>query len=746
MLKFLLSICLLFWFSPTFSQVTVRFDRLPATRQLVPRSEQNQADVNIEGAISTTGYERMAVSVFRNNQLWTYQSQALSYSNDTAHFSFKPSIRAELAEYRFEVFACRTSDSVRVALRDSVVCGDVFLIYGQSNAFNYFNYPDYRFQNEFCRTFGNGILPEDTTWQLANHLPSLTSTWGVELQRLIQENQRIPICLINGAYGGASIDFLSNRNDQNPADPSTHYGFLLRRVRKAGVGHAVKALWWWQGEYEAYGNLSGYEQKFPILYNNWLQDYPTVQKIYVVQVAIPNAPSAVAGTIRDFQRKTARLYPKIATWTSLGTSGFDGLHYSIDGYLRHAQQMYRLMARDFYGAKDQQNVDSPEPRKVFYASPENREITLIFDPTQQLFWQRDTTVTRDGRTATRKMVDYLYFDGQAGQIETLSARGNVVTITLKQPSTATKFTYLPGYFKDDVSNTYDGPHLRNARGMAAFSFENIPIAAALAAPKMTAEALNINQVVLSWEAVNLPGVEYVVERAPQPTGPFGLLLRTNKVASIDDRLPGGQTYYYRLKISSTEAESAYSAVVSATTLIPLEAPRLRATPISHRQIRLDWEMPVGTSGVYFRVERSLRAEADFAVVASPAGPTQFTDSLLTPATTYFYRVKAVAAKIESPYSTAVEATTLVLTALQPIFSDDVQVFPNPAERELRVSFGENAFGTYRLMDGSGKTLREEEFSQQKSLNLSLDALPAGIYTLQLDTGHQIISKKIVITR
>ena len=41
--------------------------------------------------------------------------------------------------------------------------------------------------------------------------------WGMDLARRLVENQKIPICIINGAVGGTPID----QHQRNPAEPDT---------------------------------------------------------------------------------------------------------------------------------------------------------------------------------------------------------------------------------------------------------------------------------------------------------------------------------------------------------------------------------------------------------------------------------------------------------------------------------------------------------------------------------------------
>ena len=82
--------------------------------------------------------------------------------------------------------------------------------------------------------------------------------WGVELARRLVENHQVPVCIINGAVGGARID-QHQRNAADPEDMTTIYGRLLWRVRRARLTH-VRAVLWHQGENDqgADGPTGGY--------------------------------------------------------------------------------------------------------------------------------------------------------------------------------------------------------------------------------------------------------------------------------------------------------------------------------------------------------------------------------------------------------------------------------------------------------------------------------------------------------
>ena len=81
---------------------------------------------------------------------------------------------------------------------------------------------------------------------------------------------------------------------------------------------------------------------------------------------------------------------------------------------------------------------------------------------------------------------------------------------------------------------------------------------------------------------------------------------------------------------------------------------LAATALNATQIKLTWSAVTGATG--YRVERSPDGSTGWTQVGSSA-TASFTDSSLTPSTTYFYRVSALNGPSSSPPSTTASATT-----------------------------------------------------------------------------------------
>ncbi|GAB2542561.1 sialate O-acetylesterase [Spirosoma aerophilum] len=550
------------------------FEQLPNDLQLYPRDVNNEANVVISGKTDTPGYAKIGMQVIREGVLTNVVSQTIDAASNSFPFNLTYAIKAEPAEYTFRVFMYKGADSLLVAEPKRIVCGDVYILYGQSNALALpeldelysFNFDDKYMRNaDYTYEGAKGRV----SWFQAKQPFASIGGFGLTLQRLILENYGIPTCVLNGAQGGTGIDALTSRDPSNHANPITFYGNLLNRAQLAGVAKQVKAIIWKQGEAEAGLETAGYDVKFATLYNQLREDYGNA-RIYVGQINILNVPQDGAAELRDFQRRTKYLFKNVETVATVGTPGYDGIHYSGLANQKLAFEQFRLIARDMYGSKDTVQINSPDIRKTFY-NVRKDTITLEFD--SQMVWMNDTTFynfATGEKIAFRELKDFFYLDKQAGLIAGGSASGNRVTLRLKQPASAKTIRYLPAFFSDSASEFYDGPTLKNSRGMRAFTFDNVAIADAIApVTTLAAKPITENQIQINWTASATAQTQFLERAEDTPTN-FRQIAALNGTTNTftDTNLPNMfGTYYYRLRAYSSISESPYSNTVSARPLV-----------------------------------------------------------------------------------------------------------------------------------------------------------------------------------
>lgn len=374
-------------------------------------------------------------------------------------------IPAGLVKYRA---VCRAGDRV-LHEAQNLLCGDVFLIDGQSNAVaTDFGKEEPPTPNEWVRTFGNmgdGPPSRQAFWTTGVARGNgQMGYWGVELGRRLVESQKVPICIINGAVGGTRID-QHQRNHADPTDVNTIYGRLLWRVREAGLAHGVRGIIWHQGENDqgADGPAGGYgwesyRSYFHTLATAWQEDYPNLRHIHLFQIW-PNA-CAMGGNgsgdrLREVQRTLGRDFSRLAVMSTLGIRPPGPCHYPAAGYAEFARLIAPLVERDHYGRTFSESITPPNLVKAAFTSPAREAIALEFD--QPVVWKPE-------------LASEFLLDGKRGCVGEGSVVGNVLTLRLREPGTARTITYVEG------SSWSQDRLLVGGNGIAALTFCEVPIA------------------------------------------------------------------------------------------------------------------------------------------------------------------------------------------------------------------------------------------------------------------------------
>ncbi len=460
------------------SQV-VSYQSLPRNLQFFARDLNDSALVTYSGTLSTAGYDSVFVEVFRNNILWNRKSNKLNYTAGSASFNIGQKIYCELAEYKFKLFVKSGSNSTLLKTADSLVCGDVFIIAGQSNSHPTNSAANYK--NEFCRSFGvqtanyngNNYNAADTNWGVSKADGAVYSfagpynvgVWALRLQELIKTNYGIPTCFINGGRASSPIT-MHLRNESNPTDLTSVYGKLLYRVKKAGLEDEVKAIFWYQGESDGTSSWVNYMANFRKLHNSWKTDYPNFSKIFLFQTR-PACSEQYASQLREVQRKIPEEIQDVELISTAGIPYYEGCHFGYYGYQWIADVVFRPLSYYYYGGSDTANMRPPNVKSAFFKDASKTEIHVLFSNSKVASWPADTL--------NQRMRDYFYLDGQTGKVQQGSVSGDTVKLKLYTASNAKKLTYLPTVWNHDDSLVYEGPFMKNSRKVGALSFHDYPI-------------------------------------------------------------------------------------------------------------------------------------------------------------------------------------------------------------------------------------------------------------------------------
>lgn len=447
--------------APSFPDV--EFTTLPRNAQLFPRDLSDQHQLTVDGTVHTPGWSSVEVVVLQDGAGFTTVSQPLSYTGSDAPFSLSPVIDAGLFDYDLRVELVAGPTRVRVAERSNLLCGDVILVNGQSNAVATDYHEEHlanQSQSFFIRTFGTSLpdgpeVPFDLNWAMADgenqFAHASVGAWPLRVAEILVQDQEVPIALINGALGGTNV-FLHQRNDLDPTDLDTIYGRLLYRVQEAEVLDDIRILLWHQGESD--GAFAGiYTFFFDELHTDLFTDYPSLQTMYMFQIRqgcnTPNNP------VREAIRTRQDVYPDIYVMSTEAAPGHDGCHFEYAGYREFGDRMARVVLRDFYGSSDTLGIDPPNIDFAFWTTGIHDKLLLVFrNPTDTLVLDPNA---------------YLDFAVNDPSVSILSATisANTISLQLSGASTATTVSYK-GHFMD-------GDWLKNARGVGALSFFDVPI-------------------------------------------------------------------------------------------------------------------------------------------------------------------------------------------------------------------------------------------------------------------------------
>jgi len=445
-------------------------------------------------------------------------------------------------------------DSAPLATVTNLLCGDAYIIEGQSNALATDNSaPNDSTTDPWIRTYGltlgwGSAISKGSELQLG--------LWGWYLAKRLTVNDNMPICIINAAVGGTRID----QHMPNPAGRGTAgslysiYANLYNRVVGAKLTHGIRGVLWHQGEQDqGAGGPDGdydykfYQQYFVDMSAAWKQDFPNIRNYYVFQIW-PAACGDVSRNdqLREVQRSLSRLYSNMRVMSTLGIVPGSSCHYGAAGYQVFSDLIGPLVEVDHYGYVPAAPVTAPDLKRAYFTTATNNEVTLDFG--QNMAWN----------LATASSLFFLAdVNGTAvGTVTGGSVSGNLVRVNVTGAAAATTITYLKGTVSWNQTNI-----LKGTNGIAALTFADVAIAPP--APTGLSATAGSNQVALSWTA-SAGATGYNVRRATTNGGPYTTIGTAVGTSYTDTGVTSGTTYYYVVSATVTSGESPDSTQVSAT--------------------------------------------------------------------------------------------------------------------------------------------------------------------------------------
>ena len=446
-------------------------DEKPEDGQFFARDDQNVGTLHYNGTL-TEAADAVFLKLYADDVL--IKTETTKPGADQS-YALAAKLKPGLIKYKVEFGTKRGGKETVQQTVTNLVCGDAYLIDGQSNGLatdtGEKSPPE---TSEWIRSYGRpsgnpkanqGNLWCYPVWKASQGEKAELGWWGMELAKRLLASQKMPIFIINAAVGGTRID-QHQRNPTNSTDLTTIYGRMLWRVQQAKLTHGIRGILWHQGENDqgSDGPTGGYgwetyHQFFVEMSAAWKQDMPNVQHYYTFQIW-PNScsmggRSGSGDMLREKQRTLPDLYSNMSILSTLGVRPPGGCHFPLIGWAEFARMVQPQIERDHYGKVPATSINPPNLRTAAFAGGAKDSITLEFD--QPVVWA-DT------------LAGQFYLDGEKGQVVSGSVTGNVLTLKLKEASAAKKITYLK-----EITWNQD-TLLNGANGLAALTFCEVPLA------------------------------------------------------------------------------------------------------------------------------------------------------------------------------------------------------------------------------------------------------------------------------
>lgn len=463
-------------------------DEKPEDNQFYARDDRNEGTLYCNGSLPGAA-DSVFLRLYADGKLIRTDKQKPGKDKS---YAFTVKLKPGLIRYKVELGTLSSGTETVLNTATNLVCGDAYIIDGQSNAEatgpNNGKPPESEYYtSEWIRSYGNqhdgsarggwGIAVRTHKWGTQEYGNHQIGTWGMVLASNLLARYKMPICIINGAYGGTPI-WHHQPNPTNHFDtsggfyqnPYKIYGGILTRVTAARLTHGIRGVLWHQGENDQGSgaptgdyNWKSYQQYFVDMSAAWKEDYPNIRNYYVFQIwpSACNMGGTTSGDmLHEVQRTLPFLYSNMRIMSTLGIV-FDGsgrgmCHFDLEGYAQLAKLMGPLVEVDNYGLIPTEAVTAPNLRRAWFTGAARDAIALDFG--QPMDWNDVCKA-------------WLRLDEAPAAIASGKAAGNVITIKLSGPSTAKTISYASGKNWDGRPDKL----LYGSNGITALAFSYVPI-------------------------------------------------------------------------------------------------------------------------------------------------------------------------------------------------------------------------------------------------------------------------------
>ena len=354
-----------------------------------------------------SNYSEVYVELYKNNSLLETYNQELSFSSDQASFEINIEINSELSKYSVKTYAINNSEVAIIKEAEDIVCGDVFIVQGQSNA----EAPSYNgsssgYESDFIRVYANGnssssSVINNNQWYYGqgdgnSGTNGNTGQWGIVLAKKLVDELNIPIAIFNGAHGGQPISFFQ-RPANYQSSTNSNYGRLYYRLNKSGLKSYVRGVLWSQGEADSFsGGLTTeqYKNEFENLVGFWQEDYPSIEQYYIFQTRDCDCGTSQSGRvkIKEAQRQLAVNNTNISIMPTTGmTTHSDNCHYPFtNGYEKFGTRIFKPVLDNIYSLDYSEEINAPMVTDIQISSTNGLNLIITTNAESLMINTQDT--------------------------------------------------------------------------------------------------------------------------------------------------------------------------------------------------------------------------------------------------------------------------------------------------------------------------------------------------------------------
>ncbi|NBO64447.1 MAG: hypothetical protein EBU88_06310, partial [Acidobacteria bacterium] len=333
------------------------------------------------------------------------------------------------------------------------------------------------------------------------------------------------------------------------------------------------------------------------------------------------------------------------TFAELKTVPPDSRTYQDTGLTPNTRYYYQVMAYNGVGNSAPSN-EASATTLVAPNAPTNLVVTVVSSTQIDLSWTDNSTNETGFRIQRRSGTVQTW-------IEVATVAANIRTYQNTGLSPGQTYIYRVVAY----TSTSDSAPTNEASGTT-------PIGVPAAPSNLQAIPISTSQINLGWSDNSNNETSFTIRRKAGLSGTYTDVgtVAANTTTFQSSGLASAVTYYFVVVATNSNGNSgpsneAFATTISGGTQVPAAPTGLTATAASSTQINLTWS-DNSTNETGFRIQRRTGIDGTWSDIATTASDvTSYSDSSLTPATTYYYTVRATNAVGDSVLSNEATATT-----------------------------------------------------------------------------------------